>query len=109
MNKIIFHISEKSSWETGKEKGSYSAPSLTREGFIHCSQHYQAVEVANFLFKGKKDLILLAIDESKVLNPIKYEGPTWNTFPHIYGELNIEAVINIYSFNENENGFICEQ
>lgn len=107
MSKIIFHITEKSSWESAKLTGNYTATSLQLEGFIHCSQHYQVLEVANFIFKEKRDLLLLALDEAKVLNPIKYEGPSWNTFPHIYGTLNIDAVVNVFPFNTGEsNKFI---
>lgn len=100
MSKIIFHITENSNWEAAKKSGSYTAPSLEREGFIHCSEHYQVLEVANFLFKGKPNLVLLAIDETQVSKPVKYEGPSWNTFPHIYGPLNIDSVVNVYPFNE---------
>lgn len=103
MSKIIFHITENSNWESAKLTGNYTAISLQREGFIHCSQHYQVLEVANFIFKGKADLLLLAIDETKVLNPIKYEGPSWNTFPHIYGTLNTDAVVDIFPFIPSKN------
>ncbi len=51
--------------------------------------------MADFIFKNQKDLILLAIDEGKCRHEIKYEGPSWNTFPYIYGELNIDAVIRV--------------
>jgi uncharacterized protein (DUF952 family)/ubiquinone/menaquinone biosynthesis C-methylase UbiE len=109
VTKIIFHIANKKTWEEALKKESYAVPSIEKEGFIHCSQHYQVIEVANFIYKGKEDLVLLAIDESKVSKIIKYEGPSWNTFPHIYGELNTDSVIQTYPFYENKNGFIFPQ
>ncbi len=102
---IVFHITNKNDYEKSQKIGSYKHASLDKEGFIHCSQHYQVCDVANFIFKDHKDLVLLAIDESKCNHEIKYEGPSWNTFPHIYGELNIDAVVRIFDFNEYHDGF----
>jgi uncharacterized protein (DUF952 family)/ubiquinone/menaquinone biosynthesis C-methylase UbiE len=102
---IIFHITTKSEFEKAKSSGSYMSPSLEKEGFIHCSQHYQVCEVADFIFKNKKDLVLLAIDEEKCQREIKYEGPSWNTFPHIYGSLNFDSVVKTFDFPETSTGF----
>lgn len=103
---IIFHITKRHDWEFAKSSGTYRAKSLDSEGFIHCSRHYQVCEVANFLFKDQTDLILLAIDENKVDSEIKYEGPTWNRFPHIYGGLNANSVVAAFPFLDNpEKGF----
>lgn len=102
---IIFHITAKTEHEKAKGLGQYTHPSLVQEGFIHCSQHYQVCEVANFIFKNQKNLILLAIDESKCKPEIKYEGPSWNTFPHVYGPLNLESVIRTFDFPESTDGF----
>lgn len=102
---IIFHITTKDDFEKAKNSGCYSHPSLEREGFIHCSQHYQVCEVADFIFKGKQNLILLAIDEDKCSREIKYEGPSWNTFPHIFGSLNLDSVVRTFDFPESSNGF----
>ena len=106
---IVFHITSRSEYEKAKQSDSYRHPSLEKEGFIHCSQHYQVCEVADFIFKNQKDLILLAIDEGKCRHEIKYEGPSWNTFPHIYGELNLDAVIATFDFSETANGFQLSQ
>lgn len=102
---IIFHITSKKEFSDAKSNGQYIHPSLQKENFIHCSQHYQVCEVADFIFKGQKDLILLAINESKVRHEIKYEGPTWNTFPHIYGPINLDSVVTTFDFNESSDGF----
>lgn len=101
---IIFHITQRRNWEKAQSAGSYHIQSLETEGFIHCSRHYQICEVANFNFKGQSDLILLAIDENKVAPKIIYEGPTWNRFPHIYGPLNLNAVVKTFEFTEAPGG-----
>ena len=102
---IIFHITTKNEFEKAKPSGSYSHPSIDKEGFIHCSQHYQVCEVADFIFRNKTDLILLAIDEEKCKHEIKYEGPSWNTFPHIYGTLNLDSVVRTFDFPKTSKGF----
>lgn len=102
---IIFHITTKSAFTEAQKSGEYSHESLAREKFIHCSQHYQVCEVADFIFKGQKNLILLAIDESLVQPEIKYEGPSWNTFPHIYGAINLNSVVTQFDFVETDRGF----
>lgn len=99
-NSMILHITTKKDWEKAKEKNEYRGDTLDSEGFIHCSTPEQIDEVAQCLFKGKKDLMLLEIDETKVKSEIKYEdAENGKLYPHIYGPLNIDAVINVQDFH----------
>ena len=50
------------------------ADSLDTEGFIHCSKPDQVIAVANFIFHGQSNLVILEIDEAKVVSEIKYEA-----------------------------------
>lgn len=96
---MILHICSKDSWNNAKDAGVYEGDTLTIEGFIHCSTPEQVIEVADYLFKGLKDLILLIIDDKKVNEEIKYEDAGNGKFyPHIYGTLNIDVVIKIVDF-----------
>lgn len=61
--------------------------------------------VANSHFKGKPDLLLLQVNQEKVAAPVKYEGEESNKFPHIYGPLNLDAVVGVDAMIENESGF----
>jgi uncharacterized protein (DUF952 family) len=92
---IIYHITTVEEWEAAKYSGSYSAPSLKEEGFIHCSQAKQVDGVLARYFRGKTNLIKLTIDSDRLTSPIKYElAPSIHEeFPHIYGPLNPDAVI----------------
>ena len=96
-----------------QKNGEYAAPSLKSEGFIHCSTIKQTVETANIFFKGQNGLILLCINETKLKSECKYENPTGggqhnpnvgNLFPHIYGPINISAIIEVIDFPTNDNG-----
>ena len=63
---IIYHICERKDWEAAQEIGAYRADSLESEGFIHCSREDQVAEVADFIFKGMDNLVLLHIAVDKL-------------------------------------------
>ena len=92
---MIYHVTKKQAWQNALQKGYYEAASLSTEGFIHTSTLLQVAGVLNRYYKNEVDLILLHIDESKLISPLKYEmAPSVNElFPHIFGPININAVI----------------
>lgn len=110
---MILHITTLKEWEKAKLEGEYTTPSLKSDGFIHCSTLKQTVDTANIFFKGQNGLVLLCMDESKLKSECKYEDPcgggkhdpnVGNLFPHIYGAINISAVVKIVDFPTDENG-----
>lgn len=62
---MIYHITSGSAWDDAKRRGTYRAPSLENEGFIHCSTRDQLLGVANAFYRGREDLALLCIDQTK--------------------------------------------
>ncbi len=92
---MIYHVVTAANWQKAVEQGFYEADSLAVEGFIHTSKAEQVQGVLERYYKGQNDLLLLHIDESKLTAPLKYElAPSVNEeFPHIYGRLNLDAVI----------------
>ena len=94
---IIYHITTAGEWKAGQEKGAYESASLKEEGFIHCSQQEQVAGVLERYFAGKPDLVKLLIDPSKLKSRLIYEwSPSLaQTFPHIYGPINIDAVVEV--------------
>jgi uncharacterized protein (DUF952 family) len=106
---FIFHIVEKNHWELAKKHGIYSPESMKIEGFVHCSKADQVLTVANSFYKDKDDLYLLKIDEEKINEKLVYEPPleaphSGVVFPHIYGDLNLDAVVKIFDFKKDEEG-----
>lgn len=103
---FILHITPRKDWEKGKATGVYRADSLKTEGFIHCSTPAQVVKTANKFFKNQTDLLLLFIDSDKVESEIIYDfvAVENQAFPHIYGNLNTDAVFKVIEFEPNENG-----
>ena len=104
MNTIL-HITGQKMWLQAQKMGFYRCESLETEGFIHCSHPEQVVATANRFFRGQRGLVLLAIAPSLVHAEIKEEEvPLHGCFPHIYGELNLDAVVWVIGFEPNEQG-----
>lgn len=111
---IIFHILNQKDWQAAQATGEYRPASLINEGFIHFSTNQQAVAVANTFYKGQADLLLLKVDVEKLTAPLKWEPPVGlpapsghtaqELFPHLYGVLNLSAVIDVIKFPLNANG-----
>lgn len=103
---MILHITTEKDWAEAQKTGQYSHETLKTEGFIHCSKPEQILWVANRFYSGRQDLILLFIQVEKVTHEIKWENSEGGAelFPHIYGTLNVNAVLETKAFRANEEG-----
>ena len=108
---IIYHITSREAWMDATRDGSYSAPSLLAAGFIHCSTAAQILPVARQFYGGQRGLVLLAIDTRRLSAEVKWERslppegiPEGATFPHIHGEIGLDAVIQSIDFEPNGDG-----
>ena len=55
--------------------------------------------MANARYKGRTDLVLLVLDPARVNAEIRYEeSEPGQRFPHLYGPLNLDAVIAAVPF-----------
>ena len=103
---IILHITKRHQWEQAKAVGQYEAPSLHSHGFIHCSKPDHLIPVANFLFRGQSNLVLLCINTELVEPEVRYENLEGGDklFPHVYGPLNLDAVTEVLDFEPRSDG-----
>ncbi|MEG4046354.1 DUF952 domain-containing protein [Microcoleus sp. Pol17_C1] len=101
---IIFHITRSQQWEEAKQVQSYRGDTLDTEGFIHCSTLTQVLRSANKFFVGQTGLLLLWIDSDKVEAELKYEYAAGENYPHIYGPLNVDAVLKVVEFEPGADG-----
>jgi len=125
---LIFHIIPRDTALTARQSGEYRAESLSREGFIHFSRLHQVLDVANRFYAGQPGLALLVVDPSRLKAELKYEAPIHpaplapededfshgrrlkdesdsdNSFPHLYGPLNFDAVLAIHDLETNSDG-----
>jgi uncharacterized protein (DUF952 family) len=110
---LIYHITSHTAWDEAQQRGDYHAESLETEGFIHCSTHSQVLPVAENFYKGQSGLILLVIEPALLSSALKWESPSGGTpppgvpegdsFPHIYGPINLDAVVKILDLNTDPN------
>jgi uncharacterized protein (DUF952 family) len=103
----IFHITTCSAWDEARAAGAYVPPSLEREGFIHFSAADQVAGVANRTFRGQRDLVLLCVASERLAGVVRHEhaADAGEAFPHLYGPLNLDAVIEVIPIAEDPEGF----
>ena len=67
-----------------------------KDGFIHFSTAEQAAETAAKWFAGQRDLVLVAVNADALGDKLKWEPSRGGAlFPHLYGELDVEAVLRV--------------
>jgi len=115
---IIVHITYRGEWDAAQVAGEYRTASLTSQGFIHCSTASQVIPVANAFYEGQHDLVLLVIDPNRLKAELRWEPPdppqvdenvleveeSRVLFPHLYGPLNLDAVVRILDFPSGADG-----
>ncbi|MDQ6814496.1 MAG: DUF952 domain-containing protein [Bacteroidota bacterium] len=94
---VIYHLTTVEEWEDAQDLGTYQPQSFQREGFIHCCTGQQLASVQERHFKGQENLVKLVIDPSLLNQKLQYDKDEQlqQEFPHIYGPLNLTAVIEI--------------
>lgn len=107
MINTIFHIATRADWDMAQPAGEYRAASLDTEGFIHCSTAAQVIRTAHRFFHGQHNLVLLVIDPAKLHAELRYEAADGDLFPHVYGPLDLGAVIDAVPFSLGEDGMFA--
>lgn len=95
---LIYHIATASDWAAALDSGSYTTSTLGRtlaeEGFLHASRADQVRGVYDLFYRDcADDLILLTIDTDLLDCPWREDPVGADTFPHLYGPLSPDAVI----------------
>ncbi len=107
---FIYHIAAAADWERAVRDGQYTMSTrgltLAEQGFIHASTAGQVALVANAFYQGEPDLLLLVIDTDLVGPQIRYEHVPGQAspYPHIYGPLNLDAVVETRPFAPAPDG-----
>src|ERR1700722_16524738 len=106
---ILFHIARRRDWEAAQRVGAYRISTLDRtlaqEGFIHLSFANQVRGVADrFYADVDEQLVLLSIDPSKLTASVVIEpvAGTDERFPHLYGEVAVEAVRRVTEYRREK-------
>ena len=107
----LYHIATVPDWNQAQQDGEYRTStrgrSLSEEGFIHASTAAQVLPVANAVYLDEQqDLVLLVLDTSRIGVEIRREPvPGWtDPFPHIYGPLDLAAVVQAVALERDATG-----
>ena len=104
----IYHITPRAGWLAAQQAGEYTAASLESEGFIHTSTREQVADTANRFYHGQAGLVLLVIDPARLRAELRYDPVLTHgaeqKFPHIYGPLNLDAVVDVLPFEPQPDG-----
>jgi len=101
----IYHITTKPAWESIKIVGKYTPEGFAKEGFIHFSFADQVAGTAARYYEDVPDLIVLVVDQEKLRAEVRVEqAPNGSSYPHLYGELNLDAVIDVVPLPGSSNG-----
>lgn len=103
---MIIHCMRKSTWEERKNKPFWGKRNMELDGFIHCSTVEYFWRVAPNFKEVNEELVLVCIDESKLTSEVKYEDGDncGRAYPHVYGLVNNDAVIDVLPFLRDEKG-----
>ena len=103
---IIYHLTTREAWAAAQTAGEYEASSLAEEGFIHCSANEaQTLRVAERLYAGLPGLQVLDVDTGKLRAGIKREpSRSGEIYPHIYGRINLDAVVRVRDLTLGPDG-----
>jgi uncharacterized protein (DUF952 family) len=106
----LLHITERSVWDAAVASGEYRLSTrgmtLEQQGFIHCSLPRQLRGVAESFYGDLDELVVLVVDSDRLAAVVKYEPPAPGAeeFPHIYGPIAIDAVVDVIPVNRDEGG-----
>jgi uncharacterized protein (DUF952 family) len=96
----IFHVATAADWAAAVRSGRYTTStrdrSLADEGFLHASYRHQVAGVLErFYGDVTEPLVLLTIDTDRLEVPWREDPVGREHFPHIYGPLTPEAVVEV--------------
>ena len=100
----IYHLVPRATWDNAPP-GPYLAGSLETEGFIHCSSEEQVTGSANKFYIHESEMLLLAIDPDLLTSELRdEEGRPGELFPHVYGPINREAIVEVIRLTRGSDG-----
>ena len=91
----IYLLSSKAEYEQARTDGKLVRDSIASEGFIHASPKNQLTRIANKYYKATEQPLVVVVDKLFIKPEVKWERATGGLYPHIYGAMNVNAIIKI--------------
>ena len=102
---ITYHMSPIEVWTRQQDAATYTPEAYAEDGFIHCTDGLDnLLNVGNMFYTADpRDFLVLVLKTDAITSEIRYEDSE-NTFPHIYGPLNTDAVVGSLQVVRGEDG-----
>jgi len=103
---MILHLTPADDYNSLAPDAPYLPRDFERDGFIHCTRGSELLlTVANTYYRESPGAFqVLIIDEDKIALPVKWELSGSVLFPHIYGPLNRDAIVDIVGVRRAPDG-----
>lgn len=94
---LIYKIVAEPEWRAAEAAGVFNGAAIDlQDGYIHFSTAAQARETAAKHFAGRRDLLLVAVDATRLDEALKWEtSRNDDLFPHLYAPLSMSAVTRV--------------
>jgi glutathione S-transferase len=102
----IYHMLRAEVWEAVRLGARYDGDTLASEGFIHCTAgERNLLQVARRFAAQPGQWLVLVLDPARIAADVRWEvQPDGMAYPHIYGPLNLDAVVEVCSFPRDPEG-----
>jgi uncharacterized protein (DUF952 family) len=102
----IYKICPGPAWREAERQGVYrGSADDARDGFIHFSVASQVAGTAKKHFFGQTELLLIAVDAERLGEALRWErSRNEELFPHLYGDLDLGAVIEVLDMPVRADG-----
>lgn len=113
---IIYHLAPAERWHSWPAGQPYLPAEFAADGFVHCTAGDDVMlKVANAFYRAAPgEFVLLEIDPARLSAPLRWEPPADPApnagpplaplFPHIYGAINLGAVMAVRPARRAPNG-----
>jgi uncharacterized protein (DUF952 family) len=105
----LYHLALAADWDEAVATGADYTTStlgvtLAEQGFIHCSFPDQVQRIADLVYAGRDDVVLLTLSTGLVAVPVRVDEVGADAFPHLYGPLNTSAVVHVRPLTQGTDG-----
>ncbi|RZJ42179.1 MAG: DUF952 domain-containing protein [Brevundimonas sp.] len=93
MSDVAFKLVDRAEWEAARAAGAYAGSAVDlADGYIHMSSAAQLAETARRHYRGRTDLVLVAVDLTALGEALKWEASRGgDLFPHLFAPLPLSA------------------
>ncbi len=99
------HLVPTESWERQKSGETYVPEAYDNDGFIHLTiGAANLIDVGNRYYKqDARSFVALELDKDRITARVQFDDES-GRYPHVYGPLNVGAVVSVRPVKREENG-----